>query len=46
MLLAIDVGIKHLAYCVTDLSGIIHHWSIVNLVEEQKKRTMYHVWET
>ena len=36
MLLAIDVGIKHLAYCVTDLSGIIHHWSIVNLVEEQK----------
>jgi len=36
MLLAIDVGIKHLAYCVTDLSGVIHHWSIVNLVDEKK----------
>jgi hypothetical protein len=35
MLLAIDVGIKHLAYCLTDLSGIIHHWSIVNLVAEE-----------
>jgi hypothetical protein len=34
MMLALDIGIKHLAYCVSDARGTIHHWSIVNLTEE------------
>lgn len=33
-MLSLDIGIKHLAYCVTDVSGTIQHWSIVNLTEE------------
>ena len=40
-MLALDIGIKHLAYCVavkktTDISGLnldIHHWSLVNLTD-------------
>jgi hypothetical protein len=34
MLLAFDIGIKHLAYCVGDVNGkdtLIRHWSLVNL---------------
>ena len=33
-MLSLDIGIKHLAYCVADASGsvvTIKHWSIVNL---------------
>lgn len=33
-MLALDIGIKHLAYCVADTNGTIQHWSIVNLTEE------------
>ena len=33
-MLALDIGIKHLAYCVATAEGIIQHWSIVNLTDE------------
>jgi len=33
MLLAFDVGIKHLAYCVLTRDKIIHHWALVNLTD-------------
>ena len=29
--LTFDIGIKNLAYCVADISGTIHQWSVVNL---------------
>ena len=35
-MLALDIGIKHLAYCLSDLSGnqpTIRHWSLVNLTD-------------
>ena len=37
-MLALDIGIKHLAYCLSDISGnqpIIRHWSLVNLTDLQ-----------
>lgn len=33
-MLALDIGIKHLAYCVSNDTGIIQQWSIVNLTED------------
>jgi hypothetical protein len=38
MLLAFDVGIKHLAYCVMNHQGHIHHWSLVNLTQENQEK--------
>lgn len=34
-MLAIDIGIKHLAYCVINEKSVITHWSVVNLIQEE-----------
>ena len=36
MLLAMDIGIKNLAYCLSDEKGVVQHWSIVNLTQEEE----------
>ena len=33
MILAFDVGIKHLAYCILKSDKTIHHWALVNLTD-------------